>query len=71
MAEMMPVDGQVLELALVVGDALLAQQIDDEGAEHQGRQGVHGVVSLPGSPFTKGTILVVTGGGRHGAFAAR
>ncbi|MNC55702.1 hypothetical protein D3C75_1052480 [compost metagenome] len=51
-------DGQVLELALVVVDAFLAQQIDDQGAKHQGRQGVHGVVAFQ-DPFHQGAVLIV------------
>ena len=57
-------DGQVLELALVVMDAFLAQQVDDQGAEHQGRQGVHGVVAFQNA-LHEGGALVVTGCGRH------
>ena len=57
-------DGQVLELALVVMNAFLTQQVDDQGTEHQGRQGVHGVVAFQ-DPFHEGAFLIVTGRGRH------
>ncbi len=59
-------DGQVLELALVVVDAFLAQQIDDQGAKHQGRQGIHGVVAFQDALHER-CALVVTGCGGHGA----
>ncbi len=39
-------DGQILELTLIVIDALLAQQIHDQRTEHQGSQGIHGVVAF-------------------------
>ncbi len=59
-------DGQILELALVVVNPFLTQQVDDQGTEHQGSQGIHGVVAFQ-DPFHKRAVLIVTGRFRHGA----
>ncbi len=59
-------NSQIFELTAIILDPLLAQQPDDQGAKHQGGQGIHGVVPLQ-HPFGQGCIYVLTAGIRHGA----